>query len=82
MLDFNLIPDALEAKGKELAVSQANWETLEKNEKNQLALLMLEYDGSISHRDMMARANHKYIDYLNTVAEAREIMLRHKAEIN
>lgn len=82
MLAFELIPDALEAKWKELAMSQAKWETLEKNEKNFLATLMTGYEGAISYREMMARADEKFRNYLESVMEAREEMLRHKAEIN
>lgn len=82
MLAFELIPDALEKKGIELATSQAKWETLEKNEKTLLATIMTEYDGSISNREMMARASKRFTDFLDTVKTAREEMLRHKAEIN
>ena len=82
MIAFELIPDELEKKGIELAMSQAKWETLEKNEKTELATIMLEYDGSISHREMMARSNQKYKTFLETVRTAREEMLTHKAQIN
>lgn len=82
MLAFELIPDALEKKGIELAMSQAEYETLEKNEKTILASIMMQQDGSISNREMIARASDEYKVYLQTVKTAREKMLTHKAQIN
>lgn len=82
MLAFELIPDALEKKGIELAMSQAEYETLEKNEKTILASIMMQQDGSISNREMIARASDEYKVYLQTVRASREKMLTHKAQIN
>jgi len=82
MLSFELIPDAIEKKGIELAQSTATWETLDENKKNVLASIMLEYDGAISHREMLARANPKYTAHIDSVQTARQEMLRHKAELN
>lgn len=82
MLAFELIPDALENKGKELAGNQAEYETLEKNEKTVLASIMMKQEGSISNREMIARANQEYKDFLDTIKTARRKMLVNKAEIN
>jgi len=82
MEKFENIPDALEAKWKELATIQAQWETLDENKKNILASIMLEYEWSISHREMLARANLKYQKHLESIQFAREEMLKLKAEIN
>lgn len=82
MLDFNLIPDALEKKGKELAENQAEYETLEKNEKTVLASIMMKHEGSISNREMIARADQEYKDFLGTIKTARQKMLVNKAEIS
>jgi hypothetical protein len=82
MLSFELIPDAIEKKGIELAQSTATWETLDENKKNVLASIMIKLDGSISSREMEARSKKEYHDYIGQVAVAREAMLRHKAELN
>ncbi len=43
---------------------------------------MLEYDGAISHREMLARANPKYQKHLESLQFAREEMLKLKVEVN
>lgn len=82
MIAFELIPDSIEVKWKQLAMLQAEWEMLDENKKNILASIMLEYDWAISHREMLARANPKYIKHLESVQFAREEMLKTKAEIS
>ena len=82
MLKFELIPDALEAKWIELSKAQSDWEYLDENKKNILASLMLKFEGSVASREMQARNHDEYKSHLFALKDAREEMLKLRAEIS
>jgi len=86
MIEFSLIPDALEKKGIQLAESTANWELLDECTKVILATLscriVMQEKMSEAERNRLALADPEYKQHLEAKKIARELMLRHKAEQN
>lgn len=83
MLAFELIPDAIEKKGIELAESTSEWELLDECTKVILASLATFSDGkSEAEKTRLALAHPDYKKHLEAKKIARQEMLRHKAEQN
>jgi len=90
MLSFELIPDAIEKKGIELAQSTAEWELLDECTKVILSSIACNLstfhvtDARISEaeRTRLALAHQDYKKHLEAKKIAREEMLKHKAEMN
>lgn len=80
MLNFDLLPEAIEEKWKALALSQAHYEYLEEDKKTYLSSLMLKLEWSMALRDMTARASEEWKTYLEGLRAVREDMLTLKAE--
>lgn len=81
MLDFELLPEAIEEKWKTLALSQAHYEFLEEDKKTYLSSLMLKTEWSMALREMTARASEDWKTYLAWLRAIREDMLTLKAEL-
>lgn len=77
---FDKIPDLIQEKGIALAEAQSQFEFLEEDKKVYLATLMNQCEGSEASRERQARVKPEWSLYLEGVREARETMLRLKAE--
>lgn len=91
MLPFDKLPDAIEAKWIQLAMSTAEFESLDDNSKVILATLsnkIWEFSSSTTskmseaEKTRIALGNPEYKKHLEAKKIAREEMLRHKAELN
>lgn len=83
MLAFDLIPEAIEKKGIEIAESTSEWELLDECTKVILASLATMSNGkSEAEKTRLALAHPDYKRHLEAKKIARQEMLRQKAEQN
>lgn len=83
MLAFDLIPEAIEKKGIEIAESTSKWELLDECTKVILASLATMSNGkSEAEKTRLALAHPDYEKHLKAKKIARQEMLRQKAEQN